>query len=288
MLRAQSGSAFFAAERPFTVRGVALCLSLFAVTLIATPSKGELIPVHHKQGVSHGFLILRNLQGELLASGDLLQTVKGDQVTSELIFHFRDGSLHDEITVFSQAQTFRMLTDHLIQKGPSFPHPIDVSIDAPSGQITVSSSEDAKEKTSTKHIDIPEDAANGLLLTLLTNISGSAMAAKVSMVTTSSKPRIVKLAISQQGKTTFHLGDSKRQATDYDVKTEIGGVAGVVAPIVGKQPPDTHVWIFDGRAPTFLRFEGVLYEGGPIWRIDLASINWSQGRAARTHQGRMR
>jgi hypothetical protein len=234
----------------------------------------ELVHVRHRQGDSHGFLVLRSLEGELLASGDLIQTVKGDEVSSELVFRFKDGSVDDEITVFSQKDVFRLVSDHHIQKGPSFPHPVDMYLDARTGQAIIKSTEDGKEKTSTEHVDVPEDAANGLLLTLLTNISGATSALRVSLVTTSSKPRVVKLAISPQDQRRFRVGQSVRKATDYEVKTEIGGVAGMVAPLTGKQPPDTHVLIFGGRAPTFLQFEGVLYQGGPIWRIDLATPHW--------------
>ena len=52
--------------------------------------------MRHTEGVSHGFLVLRSLEGETIATGDLIQEVKGFEVTSELIFHFKDGSIHDE------------------------------------------------------------------------------------------------------------------------------------------------------------------------------------------------
>jgi hypothetical protein len=55
------------------------------------------------------------------------------------------------------------------------------------------------------------------------------------------------------------------------VKTKIEGVAGKVAPLVGKQPPDIHVWLVKSEAPTFLEFEGPLSEDGPVWRIELAA-----------------
>jgi hypothetical protein len=42
----------------------------------------------------------------------------------------------------------------------------------------------------------------------------------------------------------------------------LGGVAGVVAPIVGKQPADYHIWLQSGSPPAFVREEGPLYEGG--------------------------
>jgi len=58
------------------------------------------------------------------------------------------------------------------------------------------------------------------------------------------------------------------------VKVDIGGVAGVVAPLVGKQPEDSHVWILEGEAPAFVKSEGPLFMGGPPWRIELTNPAW--------------
>lgn len=101
----------------------------------------------HKQGTIRGFLVLRSMEGKTLASGDLIQVVRGDRLISSLIFHFKDGSIDDETTVFSQHREFRLLSDHHVQKGPSFPHPMDVLIDASSGQVTVRSSDGGNEKS---------------------------------------------------------------------------------------------------------------------------------------------
>ena len=100
------------------------------------PADGQ-VPVHHIEGLVHGFLVLRTLDGETLAHGDLIQVAHADRVTAHLIFHFKDGSLHDETAVYSQLRSFRLLRYHLVQKGPSFSSPKDVSIDVLSGQITV-------------------------------------------------------------------------------------------------------------------------------------------------------
>jgi hypothetical protein len=77
----------------------------------------------------------------------------------------------------------------------------------------------------------------------------------------------------------FEASVSGRKATHYVVKVEIGGMAGAMAELVGKQPPDTHVWILRGEAPAFVKLEGPLYLGGPTWRIELASPVWSRERA---------
>ena len=238
------------------------------------------VAVRHAEGLVHGFLVLRTVAGETLADGDLIQVARGDQVTSRLVFRFKDGSVHDETAVFSQRRNFRLLSDHLVQKGPAFQHPMEVSIEGSTGQVTVrSTDDDGKDKVVTERLDLPLDVANGLVLTLLKNVRSDAPQLTVSMVAATPKPRLVKLAISPQGEEPFSVGGSIRKATHYIVKVEIGGAAGLVAPLLGKQPPDTHVWILGGEAPAFVKSEGPLYFGGPIWRIELVSPVWPRAPA---------
>ena len=233
------------------------------------------VAVRHTEGVVHGFLVLRTLKGEPLADGDLSQVARGDRVTSQLVFHFKDGSVHDETAVFSQRGNFRLLNYHLVQKGRAFQHPIEVSIDGSTGQVTVRNTDaDGKEKVITEKLDLPQDVANGLVLILLKNIRSQTPQMTLSMVAATPKPRLVKLAITRQGEDQLVLGVSSRKATHYVVKVEIGGMTGMVAQMLGKQPPDTHVWILGGDAPAFVKLEGPLYLGGPIWRIELTSPVW--------------
>lgn len=58
------------------------------------------------------------------------------------------------------------------------------------------------------------------------------------------------------------------------IHTDIGGIAGVVAPVIGKQPADIHFWIVAGKAPAFVKFTGQLYDGGPVWNIEPATVKW--------------
>ena len=106
----------------------AVVLLAFATFLWPEALPAESVGVRHTEGVVHGFLVLRTLEGITLAHGDLIQVAQGDQVTSELVFHFKDGSIHDETVVFSQRRSFRLLSYHLVQKGPAFQHPMDVLI----------------------------------------------------------------------------------------------------------------------------------------------------------------
>jgi hypothetical protein len=71
------------------------------VLLFLQPATAEQVRVRYAEGLVHGFLVLRDLDGTTLAHGDLIQTTRGTRVVSRLVFHFRDGSLHDETTVFT-------------------------------------------------------------------------------------------------------------------------------------------------------------------------------------------
>jgi len=237
--------------------------------------------VKHPEGTVRGFLVLRSLDGNDLADGDLVQTVSGDRVTSRVVFRFRDGSSHDETAVFSQRDQFALVSDHLIQKGPSFPHPIDSTIEVKSGQVRVRYREEkGQEKTIDEHIDLPPDVANGLIFTLLKNIRPDAPPTTVSMVAETPKPRLVKLAISPAGKEEFSVGGATHKSIRYDVNVE--GFYGFIASLVGKKPPTSHVWILEGDAPAFVKSEGPLFFGGPVWRIELTSPVWEQA-AVRKH-----
>jgi hypothetical protein len=109
------------------------------------------------------------------------------------------------------------------------------------------------------------------------NIAPDAPRTTVSMVAATPKPRLVKLVITPTGEEPFSTGGTERKAMHYVVKVEIGGVAGVLAPLVGKQPPDSHVWVLGGEAPAFVKSEGPLALGGDSWRIELVSPVWPKG-----------
>ena len=258
----------------FTQQGVRSKLVPFVcawVLLFANSSPAELIPVRHVEGVTLGFLVLRNLDGEAVAYGELKQVTKADLVTDDLHFRFKDGSEYQEITKFTQRKEFRLVSDQVVQKGPSFKQETESWIEAGSGKITVRTVENGKEKRTIKHMDLPPDVCNGLLFTLTKNIDPSAAQTTVSMVAASDRPRLIKLNITPSEEKAVKIGLLTHKAQHYVVKAKIGGVAGAVAPLVGKQPPDIHIWIVKSEAPTFLEFEGPLSQDSPVWRIELTA-----------------
>jgi hypothetical protein len=259
-----------------SIRSKPLAILLTCIALLQSDTLlAAQVAVRRTEGLVHGFLLLSTLEGKPLAEGDLLQVSRGNRVTSRLIFRFRDGSVHDETAVFSQHGNFRLLTYHLVQKGAAFRNSTDVSIDTSSGQVTIRyTNDEGKEKTASERMTLPPDVANGIIFTLLKNISPDGTPTAISMVAATPKPKLVKLAVTPRGEEPFSVGGSQRTAIHYVVKIEIGGVSGAIAPLVGKQPTDINVWILGGEAPAFVKSEGQLYLGGPIWRIELVSPVW--------------
>ena len=254
-------------------------IALLGVALLSTAAlRAEQMAVLHTEGLVHGFLVLRNTGGTALADGELLQVARGDRVTSRLVFHFKDGSLHDETAVFSQAGHFQLLSDHLVQRGAAFERPLDMTIDRRRGRVTVRYTDDGKEKVEVEQMELPLDLANGMIITLLKNVRPDALPPSVSFIAATPKPRVVKLVISAAGAEPFTLAGSARRAMHYVVKVDIGGLSGLLAPLLGKQPPDSHVWILGGEAPAFVKSEAALFLGGPLWRTELVSPVWPRSR----------
>jgi hypothetical protein len=261
-------------------RFVAIVL-IFVVILTGGSVSASPVAVRYKEGVLHGFLVLSTLDGTPIAEGDMMQVPHGNRITSRLTFRFKDGSRQEETAIFSQRGYFRLVSYHLVQKGPAFQHATEISIVAASGQVTVKyTDDDGKEKTADERMKLPPDLANGIVLTLLKNLGPDAPPMEVSMIVPTPKPRLVKLAISSPGKDPFSLAGAGREALHYVIKVEIGGIAGLVAPLLGKRPPDAHIWIEGGESPTFVKSESLAYLGGPTWRTELVAPVWPRAAAS--------
>jgi hypothetical protein len=233
------------------------------------------LEVHHVEGLVRGFLTLRAMSGEVLAYGDLVQVPHRKFVSNRLVLRFKDGSVHDETVDFSQQRVFKVLSYRLVQSGPVFRIPIDMRIDAPTGKVHVRyTAGPGEEKEESEQLELPSDLANGMIPILLKNIPEGANQVTVSMLAATPKPRLVRLVIVPEGEGRFSTGGTTLRATQYRVKFEIGGVLGILAPLVGRQPQDLLAWVLEGSAPAFVRMEGPLFMGGPSWRIELASPIW--------------
>ena len=252
-------------------RLVGACILILVNVAVAS---GQGVKVRVREGSARGFLVLRSETGAILASGEFSQIPQGDRVKVRLVFHFKDGSLDDETTVYSQNSTFRLISNRLVQRGRTFPEPCEMTIDARSQTVSMRALSKPNQDAKTEHMDIPPDLSNGLIFNLIKNLQSNAPEVKVSYLAASAKPRMVKLAITKEKEAQFTVAARRIKAVVWDIKAELGGLTGIVAPMIGKQPPDTHVWVAENGVPTIVRVDTALYVGGPVWSIQLASPVW--------------
>ena len=201
---------------------------LIASLLQPTALPAQSVKVRYREGVGHGFLVLRTSDRKPVTDGDSTRLAQGDNVTSRMSFEFTDGSVYEQTATFSQRGTFRLLKDHVVQKGPQFKRPMETLIDA-TGEVTVRYTDDhGKERVLTDRLDLPPDVANGLLFTLVKDVEPNVPQTTVSYVAATPKPRLVPLEIIPQDQEPFSIGShrgSKRQTY-----TKIGHGLGLYSP----------------------------------------------------------
>ena len=256
-------------------RAAAGLLLLVAALLWQRPLAAAPVPVRFAEGSLHGFLTLSTLAGVLIASGDLLQIVRDGEIRSRLVFHFKDGSVHDETVVYSQRNVFTLQSYHVAQRGPAFLEDTELSLERASGRYRVKTRarKDGREKVLDGKLDLPLDVYNGMVLTVVKNLSSGA-GETVHMVAFTPAPKLIQLELVPAGDHKFLVGGSEKSATRYVLKPILGIWMKLFASLLGRMPPDNHVWITTADVPAFVKFEGPLYMNGPAWRIELTTPRW--------------
>ena len=168
-----------------------------------------------------------------------------------------------------------MINYHLVQRGPSFPDQIEISIDRTTAEYKVRSKtkEGGKEEVLSGTFTPPKDVYNGMLVTMLMNLPKGA-SETVSFLAFAPKPEVIKLELLLMGEHTVHIGDLSRKAVQYTFKPDIGMIRELFGKAIGKIPAQFHYdcWILADEVPSFVQFEGPLQLLGPIVRTELVSL----------------
>ncbi len=250
-------------------------VGLFSLLLLIGASALGAAPVQVRlrEGTVRGFLAIRTPTGERIGHGELVQRPRGDEVENHLVLRFDDGSLHDEVTTYSQRGAFRLEAYRLTQRGPSFPG-AEVTFDRKSGRYEAKVHEriGATEEVASGEFEMPPDLYNGMALTLLKNLPpGQTVAGQ--LVAFTPRPRLLRMELSREGEDRVMFAGDPKAASRYLVNLEIGGLTGVVASVIGKSPPDLRYWLATGEVPAFVRFEGAMFLNGPVWRVEMAGVD---------------
>ena len=242
---------------------------LWSATLHAAP-----VTVRLPEGNARGFLVLRTLEGTAIAYGELRQKPVGAAIEIVLALTFKDGSVREETATYTQKEVFRLEAYRLVQRGPSFPKQ-EIAFDRKSGQYTAVTQEkkEDEEKSASGPLEMPADLYNGLALVLLKNLAPGARASG-QVAAFLPKPRLLKMELGAEGEDRVTVGGQAKKVIRYLVNLEVGGLTGTLASLVGKEPPDLRYWLAAGEVPAFVRFQGAMYLNGPVWRLEMAPVEW--------------
>lgn len=242
--------------------------------IVALPATAAPISVRFAEGATHGYLLLRDERGDRLADGEMIQKTHGDVVEGQLIFRFKDGSLHDERVSFTQKRVFSLQSYKLIQRGPSFPIALDVAMERKTGEYRALSSQDGSvDAPLIGRLELPDDVSNGMVVTLLRNLSASP-GESVHFIAFTPEPKVIELKLIPTTKKTIHIGALAKQMTQYVLEPQLNSVMKFFGNLLGKLPSafHYHFWLLTDDVPAFGGFEGPLYLNGPTWRIEQTTL----------------
>lgn len=110
--------------------------------------------------------------------------------TASLVFRLKDGSLHDEKVAFSQQRVFTRSSYRLVQRGPSFPEQIDISVNRGTAEYTVRS----------------QDVYNGMLIAMTKNLQ-KGVDETVSLLAFTPAPQVVKVQLHAEDEQPILISD---------------------------------------------------------------------------------
>ena len=251
--------------------GILLLASLLGWRQLAMAAP---VPVRFFEGTTRAFLILHTIEGVFLGRGDLIQVVRGGEVDSRMVFRFEDGSVFDEMVVFTQQHFFTLEKYTLAQRGPAFKEDVEVSLER-SGKYRVKTKTrgGGEEKALEGSLDLPPDVYNGLVLTVAKNLPKGA-GETIHLVAFTPTPRLIQLELTPAGEQKVLVGGIAKTAVHYVLHPQLGVWLELFARLLGRLPPDYNAWIIPDEVPAFVRFEGQLSPTGPVWRVELTLPRW--------------
>jgi hypothetical protein len=269
---------------------VALVSLIGFMLIVALPAIAAPISVRFSEGATHGYLLLKDERGDRLADGEMIQRTHGDLVEGQLIFRFKDGSLHNERVSFTQKHVFSLQSYKLIQRGPSFPTTIDIAMERKTGEHRVQSSQDrSADRPFSGRLELPDDVSNGMVVTLLRNLVAGP-GETVHFIAFTPEPKVIELKLIPAEKRTIHIGALAKQVTQYVLEPQLNSVTLFFGKLLGKLPHafHYHFWLLTDDVPAFGGFEGPLYLNGPTWRIEQTTLSnvWPSPMPSESEQSR--
>src|SRR5471030_1767884 len=135
---------------------------------------------------------------------------------------------------------------------------------------------DGKTRDESAHIDLPDDVSNGFVGTLLLNVPPKTAPFRVGILAPVGSGRLIRILISAEGEKQFQMDGKTLKAAVFRIHPELGGIVGLIAPLIGLQPKDVMVWVLEGDDPAVVRIVGQLGGYGPVVSSELAGASFGK------------
>ena len=247
-----------------------LLTAILAVAL--KPILAAPIPVRFAEGVAHGFMVLRDLDGKVLAQGEMLQVPRNGEIDKRMVFRFKDGSVFDERVTYTERGVYALKSYSLSKTGPAFEADTEISMTTATGayRVTTKDRKGGGLKLLEGKVELPADVYNGMLLTVAKDLRKGAREI-IHYVAFTPEPKLIEIDLAPAGEQKIMVGELTKTAVHYLMKPRLGVWLKLFATLFGRVPDDLHAWILADEVPAFVAFEGSLTTTEPVWRIELVS-----------------
>lgn len=221
------------------------------------------------EGSSHGFPILRDLQGKKLADGEFLQWVEGGRLHIRNSYDFGNGHRVEEVATFQQSPTviqetlyWREFLAGILQR--------QFEVDLRSGRAAAQKREEEEMKQWSENLKIePGRAFAGVGFTIAIKSVRERLRngekVELQAIGFTPKPRLVSVEISYAGLDEVMMSGRTIRADRFVIHPQIPKIARLVV-----EAPDTRIWLTHLPPAGFVRWEGAFAEpDDPIVRVDL-------------------
>ena len=268
---------FFEVARVLKEKGFVI-LSTFAEMslLLAAPAA---VAVRFPPGTLHGFPSLSDAAGNLLADGELEQTLDGARLRVRLRWSFRDGRTAIEEDEFEVGA-------HLVQRRFSWAESrggieqrrFTADLGARRA-VAIQLGEDGKERRDEAKLDLPAGGAfagYGTALAVSQLGLGAGSAAELGFVAFTPKPRLVVLRVSRDGEEAILAAGREIPCDRFTLHPEVGWLVRLVA-----HPKDAHLWFTHASPPALVRAaQNLAAKDDPVVVVDVIPRGAARDHAA--------
>lgn len=230
-----------------------MALAALALALAVAAPPPPAVPIRFPPGTLHGFPSLSDRAGNVLADGELAQTLDGHALHVRLRWTFRDGHTAEETDEFEVGTHLTQRSFSLVEsRGGIELRRLEADL-ATGRAVSVRRGEDGKEHRDEARLEIPAGGAFGGYGTALAVSQlglGPGAEAELGFVAFAPEPRLVVLRVRRDAEQSIPAAGRAIACDRFTLHPELGWLVRLIA-----HPKDAHLWFTHAEPPALVRAE---------------------------------